>query len=74
MMLMNKLGVKIRVAHLLHRNVINQDLMNFVKLILLNLVLKIMKEYPFAHLIFSRTGVVINRSSHNMNAEIRLIN
>ena len=73
-MRMNKLGVKIRVAHLLHHNVINQDLMNFVKLILLNLVLKTMKEYQFALLIISRTGVVINRSSHNMNAEIRQIN
>lgn len=74
MRLMNRHGVKIRVAHLLHHNVISQDLMNFVKSILLNLALKIMKEYLFAHLISFRTGVVINRSNHNMNAEIKPTN
>ena len=73
-MRMNKLGVKTRVARLLHHNAINQDSMNFVKLILLNLVLKTMKEYLYALLTISQIGVVINRLSHNMNAEIRQIN
>ena len=73
-MLMNRHGVKIKDARLLHHNAINQDMMNFVKLILLNLARKIMKEYPFAHLIFSQIGVVINRSNHNMNVETLPIN
>ena len=71
---MNRHGVKIRVAHLLHSNAINQDLMNFVRLILLNLALKIMREYPYVHLIISRIDVVINRLNHNMNAGIQQIN
>ena len=71
---MSKHGEKIKDAHLLLHNAINQDLMNFAKLIQLNHAHKIMKGSLYVPLIFSQIGALISRLDHNMNAEMLLIN